>query len=531
MLRLWLKIGFFLIVIGVLACRQRTSDDFTVTNLQEIEPNDERNQAQVVTHQTAVRGYLNQAKDQDWYRIAIPPDSGRVLRAQLSGIPSLNLKIELFDQANTLLIEADKNKENAGEIIANYNLTAGDYFVRVRELWLKDKATATNDSVFYVLKILLLPVTGDFEVEPNNRGVDATPISAGHPRQGYLSPYLDEDWFKFEIPTHGNYYLSIGVSAVDGVDTKLAVLDPIQALITEKDVAPQSMPEVIPNLGLDTTKEFYYLVVKSSKWQSNEDQTYELKVDLVPVSGMVEIEPNDRMVRATPLARHDTVRGFIESAKDLDWYQYTNQDSTAQILHLQALSVKKIDLTLGVFNEEEQELMRVNDTGEREPEFILNLGVTPQQTYFIKVQNNLKTENSQEPYTLIMQTDRYYNDEEFEPNPSIEHASPLFANKDVTGFIYPRGDEDFYQLDLLNYPKARVDLTLKGILKVNTNFSLYDRNLTEIAKAAAKPAEELEKISTTLNAGTYFIKVYAATPTESNYRDRYKLSAQVRPVY
>ena len=526
--------GLLIILIFLLiGCSERQAGDEQVkaTNLKEAEPNNSQSEAQPVADGTALRGFIDEPMDQDWYRITVPADTMVILKAQLTGVPELNLKMELFDQAGDELIEVDRNKEGEGEVFTNYGLLTGDYYLRIRELWLKNKTKKANDSTHYVLKIDLQPATEDLEFEPNNRGVEATPLVAGTEVAGFISPYHDEDWYKLPLPREARYYMAIHLSGVEGIDTKIGIYDPIEALILEKDSEPKGEPEIIPNLGVDTTNAFYYIVVKGGQWQTNEDQTYRLRVDFIDAAGYVEIEPNDRMVRATPLVENDTLLGFLETAKDEDWYSWKNTDSAATVLRLEAHGVKKVDLVITVFNQDEEEVFKINDAGEMEPEFFPNLGLLPNKVYYFNIQNNIKKGNAEEFYSLVTQMSRYYNDEEFEANNTPEKASLILSNRPVAGYIHPGGDVDYYRLDLKGQPQNKLEIKLRGILKVNTNLVLYDNALNELATAAERPAEETERISLTVEDGIYYIKVFGQNATQCNYRDKYQLLATVRPIF
>lgn len=520
-----------LIIIGC-ACSSLVDDEdsIKVTNQNEVEPNDSQANAQILKQNAAVKGFIQVPQDQDWYKLTIPSDSIVILNAILTGVPELNLKIECFDEAGDRLIEVDNNKEGEEEILTNYGLKSGNYYLRVRELWVANKPRKSNDSVHYVFKINLNPLSEYAEFEPNNRGIQATPISAGFEVEGFISPYNDEDWFKFTLPDDSAGYLVISLTGIENVDTRILVYDPIEALIQEKNSETRGMPEKIPNLGIDLTKEFYYIVVKGGQWQTNEKIPYKLHIEIIDTDGMVEIEPNDRIVRATTLIEDDTIRGFIETEKDIDWFKIKNSDSTRNVIWFEAKGVPKVDLMISVFNQDDQELFKVNETGEMESEIIPNLGILPDQVYYFRLQNALKKGNSEQFYKIYSRLYRYYNDEESEMNNSPEFANIIFPNAQVSGFLHPAGDIDYYRLDLTNEnQQVRLDIKLQGILKVNTNMVLYDKNIFELANGVERPAEETEKIGLMVKPGVYYIKVIGEG-NQSNYRDKYKLLASVRPI-
>ncbi len=521
-----------LIIIGF-ACSSLVDDgdSIKVTNQNETEPNDSQANAQLLKQNAAVKGFIQVPQDQDWYKLVIPLDSTVILNAILTGVPDLNLKIECFDESGDRLIEVDKNKEGEDEILTNYGLKSGNYYFRIRELWAPNKLKKSNDSAHYVFKIKLNPTSETAEFEPNNRGIQATPIIDGIDMEGFFSPYNDEDWYKFILPIDSAGYLVISLTAVENVDTRIFVYDPIEALIQEKNSELRGLPEKIPNLGIDITKEFYYIVVKGGQWQTNEKTPYKLRIDIIDTDGVVEIEPNDRIVRATTLVEDDTIRGFIETEKDIDWFKIKNSDSTRNVIWIEAQGVPKIDLMVSVFNQDDQELFKINETGEMETEIIPNLGISPDQIYYFKVQNVLKKGNSEQFYKVYMRLDRYYNDEESEINNSREMATSILANTQMSGYLHPAGDVDYFQLDLTNEnQQVRLDIKLQGILKVNTNMTLYDKNMRELANGAERPAEETEKIGLMVNPGIYYIKIFGEV-NQSNYRDKYKLLASVRPIH
>ena len=118
----------------------------------------------------------------------------------------------------------------------------------------------------------------------------------------------------------------------------------------------------------------------------------------------------------------------------------------------------------------------------------------------------------------------FYGGEEFELNNEIETANPIELDKAIAGYIHPIGDIDFYRLEMPNRYSGELEIILGGIMKVNTDMILYDDSMTEIAKAAAKPTEGIERLKFNAFPGIYYIKVYDNDGKESNYRDKYELA-------
>ena len=497
--------------------------------LEETEPNDSQAQAHPVENGTYAKGFIGAQKDQDWYKISIPPDSSDILKALLTGVPGINLKMELFNSDRVELLDVNKNKEEHGEIITNQGLTAGDYFLRVRELWAEGKERKFNDTTAYHLHIYLTSLRADFEFESNNKAIKSNLIQAEQPIRGYISPYKDVDWFKIFPPQYGNHYLELQLSGLENVDLQLKVYDPIEALLIKRNSFGKNEAETILNLGLDPELEFYYIAVCGGTWHSNEDTTYQLTANFKPYEGKMEFEPNDRLVRASDIARGDTVKAFFDTEDDIDWYQLQCFAAYPQVARIEVFSIPKVNLKLTIFNQDEEQFWSVNETGEMENEIITNIGLRNSTNYFLKVENLAKSTNLNEKYAVYLDVNRFLAAEEFEPNNQQDAATILSLDTSVKGFIHPIGDVDFYKLDLSNANATGLKLTLKGIVKVNTDMVLYDGGMQKIAEANSRQSEETETIEADIIRGVYYIKVYDNDRKESNYRDQYQLLVLSQP--
>jgi len=143
--------------------------------------------------------------------------------------------------------------------------------------------------------------------------------------------------------------------------------------------------------------------------------------------------------------------------------------------------------------------------------------------YFLKIENVAKSTNIDEKYSIFMDVNHFLAEEEFEPNDKTESATIISLDTRIKGFIHPIGDVDFYKLDLTTSNATGLKVSLKGIVKVNTDMALYDADMQKIAQANSRQTEETENLSIDITRGVYFIKVYDNDGKESNYRDQYDL--------
>jgi len=526
-MKFWIFILSLILLLALsLNCggkKEMPGEEALVPSLEETEPNDSQSQAHPVVDGTIAKGYIGAKKDQDWYKIHIPPDSSAILRAELTGVLGLNLKMELFNSEGGEILDVNKYKEEEGEIITNQGLLSGDYFLRVRELWAEGKERKFNDTTAYHLNIHLTPIQPDVEFESNDKAVKSNLIQSEQPIKGYINPYKDVDWYKVVPPQYGNHYLEVKLSGLENVDLQLEVYDPIEALLLNRNSAGKDEGETILNLGINPELEFYYILVRGGTWHSNEDSTYQLSATFKSYKGKMESEPNDRMVRASEIARGDTVKAFFDTQDDVDWYQLQCLAAYPQIARIEVFGIHQVNPKLTLFNEDEEQVWSVNETGEMENEIITNIGLKSHTNYFLKIENVAKSTNIDEKYSIFMDVNHFLAEEEFEPNDKTESATIISLDTRIKGFIHPIGDVDFYKLDLTTSNATGLKVSLKGIVKVNTDMALYDADMQKIAQANSRQTEETENLSIDITRGVYFIKVYDNDGKESNYRDQYDL--------
>lgn len=523
---------FLLFLLQILSCiNQNKSKDKKsyIYNVDEIEPNNNMAEAQSVKHSTFVKGFINKVMDQDWYKINIPADSSAILRAEISGIPDINLDIELYDSDKNQLLDVNRYREGEGEVLTNYKLKPGNTYLRIKEFWIKNTQKKSNDSISYNLKVKLLKIASDVEIEPNNKAVNSTILMPNIPTKGYISPYEDKDWYKLSISNQYNKYLKINLSGLEKVNLKLKVYDPIEAIIDQSDRGDKADEEIIPNLGIEPEKEFYYIVVEGDRWQTNEDQTYKLTAKFIDKSVKMEFEPNDRLVKATELKNREKIFGLTDDIDDVDWYHIINDSSDIQVARIELKGIPRIDFKMTLTNELEEAILSVNEKKVQENEIITNIGLDSSKNLYIKLEPVNKAANLSDLYSIFLSINPHQKNEELELNDSKETANIIEFEKAIAGYIHPIGDVDYYKLELANHVSGELEIILEGIMKVNTNIILYDEEMNEIGKAASKPAEDIERLRFEAVPGTYYIKIYDNDGKESNYRDKYKLAIFNRP--
>jgi serine/threonine-protein kinase len=199
----------------------------------EVEPNNSAKEANLIASGETVRGHLGRCispeeSDRDFYRFTVERGPS-VLHVQLTGLPSMDLKIEVFNGLGRRIAETDDAGQGAGEVIPNVRLDdPGDYYVAVREVWVQGRPATEDEKNWYTLTAAWHPVGPDEESEPDDSPAQALPLTLDRPMRGYLGRAGDVDYFyprgdgaQRSMETLGGF-----VSGIDGVDLRVVVLPP-----------------------------------------------------------------------------------------------------------------------------------------------------------------------------------------------------------------------------------------------------------------------------------------------------------------
>lgn len=108
---------------------------FLVTGIanpqSDSEPNDQREQANILPLNQAVTGHAFPEDDEDWYSFSVPEPSLDILIIELSAISGVDLSLSIFDEDGKELKETDYDEDDEGEIIVRMKVKPGKYYVKV----------------------------------------------------------------------------------------------------------------------------------------------------------------------------------------------------------------------------------------------------------------------------------------------------------------------------------------------------------------------------------------------------------------
>jgi hypothetical protein len=193
----------------------------------EREPNNTPAQANRIASGRPVKGQIGkrlalEESDRDLYRFDVPSEMG--LRVELSGLPNMELVLEVFDGSGHKVAEADNGGVGDGELIPNLRVGRGEHYIAVRQVWVAGRAATENVSDFYTLTATWKPLEPGMESEPDDTVAEALPLAVGQSVRGMLSRADDVDYWALQGTGGGT--LAGEVTGVPGVDVRLVVLPP-----------------------------------------------------------------------------------------------------------------------------------------------------------------------------------------------------------------------------------------------------------------------------------------------------------------
>ncbi|MFL5319498.1 MAG: ABC transporter substrate-binding protein [Myxococcaceae bacterium] len=542
--------------------------------LSEAEPNDQPEKALQLSDNSVVSASLGSdpsKPDEDWYLLTA--QQPKTVRLQVSGIPGADMAVDFYDQDRNRMATVNSAGVGQGEGFPNLSVRNKTY--------VKVYSTKKGAGGAYTLSAFYEEALAGFELEPNDRAVDATPVALGIGVTGYVGHVEDQDWYRYELPGANldaglqapvvtedggvpdasaapapvedagmtevpKIPLRIDLSGVDGVRYDLSVVSAAEApLFTIKGKDGEGLQ--LRNVGVRATDQIFYVVVKSAwngtgkdaKRSFNADKSYTLTVAQEEAGANAETEPNDDRAHASQLPNNGFREGFLSPKGDQDYFVLRADQPT--LARVQLTGVERLDLQLTMVGElpdggeADVELLKANEGGVKEPEMLNNVFCSGE--CFFKVDGARKKvdgkwvadyENAEMPYRLSVVTLPDNGSEEREPNNTPDRATPIALGKAVRGTVYPKKDTDLYVLDLSARPvKTSLKATLLGILKVDVGLYLHqlgeDGKLSLVQTADRAKGDKPETIAFSAEPGVYVFEVRDSKNRESNFQDSYQL--------
>jgi hypothetical protein len=487
--------------------------------IDEKEPDDDVAHAQPMEPGKGVRGTIT-AKDNDvfsWMDPGAPRDMGGfdVARVELTGVPGLDLAIDVLDGDGKRLLTANDGGPGEYEVIPNVAVEpAHTYYFRVHEV-----GTPKGDpNHAYELTVTTTAASAGDEREPNDDVAHATPVKLANGTTGDASGYFgrkrDEDWLSLSLAgvpaQNGRALLRLELAPAAEVASSLKVTSADGKSVVAEARGAKNDELRLRNVGVDVASGVALIALRAVDGKSTEAR-WTLRIGVEPPLDGAEREPNNDVAHATPLTLQGgtaQIAGFLWPG-DADVYKVIGAAPEAQLM-FEVDGVDKVDLKLERLGSDGKAWVRADDAGVGQGEV---LPPAKAGEGLVRVSARARDTAFDAPYRLTVTMQQPVPDEEREPNDGPTTATPWLPGATMMkGRLAPRGDEDWYAfVATASGPGATASAHFGGPMP-----------------ASVKIVDEGRKVmlpGTALVAGKkYFVVVKAAGDKASNAREPYTVT-------
>jgi hypothetical protein len=225
-----------------------------------------------------------------------------------------------------------------------------------------------------------------------------------------------------------------------------------------------------------------------------------------PLPGLVaEREPNDAFGAPTVVAANDQVEGTINPRGDADWYR-ASVGHPGQLRVVTTAVPAELDIAFRAWDADKNAF-----TGWFSPvrpgaqtEGVIDLGA--KGTYYLEVRDGHNDSAASAPYGL--QFEFTPTADRFEPNDSVGKATPLSPSASFRANILPRGDADWYRLEVEHHGELRVVASdVPEALDVNFRAWNADHKAMTGWFSPPRPGADTEAVIDLPEPGAYYLEL------------------------
>ena len=380
--------------------------------------------------------------------------------------------------------------------------SAGEYWLHIG-----DRNDRGESAEVYGLQLGFRPSAD--EGEPNANRRDAAAIDPTMSVQANILPRGDRDWFVMEVPDQGQLELHIS-AAPEKLALWIEVYDADARRIAGPFYAARPGVENLASADLPKAGR-YFLHIGDRNDAERAIEPYQLETRFTPSGD--DVEPNGSFAQAKPLAPAGEIEATILPRGDRDWYRIAVEDQGRLEVHIPA-PAEKLALWIEVYDANLSRIAGPFYAARRGVENFAVADLPSAGVYAVHIGDHNDAERSVSPYRL--QTQFTPTGDRFEPNASFGSAKPIAANTTLQAAILPRGDRDWYRLQVDKAGRLRMDLT-DVPEKLALWIEVYDADKRRIGGpfyAARAGADNRAEVSLPA-AGRYAIHIGTAQDKES----------------
>ena len=461
----------------------------------ESEPgNNDFGTADLVAIDGKATGAIAKKGDVDWWRVRAPR-RGALNLATAVVPPEIDLNVRLWDANGEVASGWVGAKDKGGPLDTVFDIVSGgEYWLEIRD--------GRNDGEFespYEIDLGFTPVP---EVaEPNDSFGTATAAPIDTAMQASILPKGDVDWFAVTADDQGE--LSIKVAeAPDNLDLTVRLWN------ASGDVLSGWVSALAMGGPLDASFDLpragrYLLELRDGRNDARSAVPFELALNLRPTGERGE--PNNTTKQATLLRFGDQIAATILPKGDVDWYEVVTPAQGQLTVSLTG-SPDNLDLSFRVWDANREVLSGWYAPLATGGDNINIFDVREPGQYLIEVRDGRNDERSAQPFQVS--ADFVPTADAQEPNDTFAQASALTLGEPARANILPKGDADFYNVNIPAQGALTVAVT-SSPADLDMSFRVWNADLKPITGwygPLAKGGDNTQVVDIAA-PGPYFLEV------------------------
>jgi hypothetical protein len=360
------------------------------------------------------------------------------------------------------------------------------------------------------------------EMQPNNRFSQANPIAANGTVSGTIDPVGEHDWFKFSADTPGALNLVI-TSVASNMNYAVQVWTANKDVLAGWQSAPRAGADTDATVDLPQAG-VYYLELADSGDSAASAQPYQLQTTLIPAND--SFGANNSFATAAPLTLNTAQNGFIFPRGEHDWFMF-NVD-TPGALHVLITSVApSMNYAFQMWTDNKDGLTGWQGAPRAGADTDVTVDLPRGGVYYLELADSGDSADSTQPYQL--QANFTAAPDVFGANNSFANAAALTLDVGQQGFIFPRGEHDWFSFQVPGRSLAHVLIT-KVPAELQLSFQTWNANKDVIAgwQGAPRAGADAEATLDLPKGGTYYLEV-AQSGDSARSLQPYTLQISVMP--
>ena len=471
------------------------------TEVAEIEPNNSFGTAQPISPTDEVTLAIAPNGDSDWVRFAVQ-QGGRLTISAPQPPAELDLAVRLLNANGDEVAYWVVAPRPGGELFAEFDL------VRPGAYWLQFADNAGDASA-----AATFPVALSFEpepdlYEPNDRLDLAKHVPLESEFDINLFPLGDRDYFKFTAPSPGSLIVSLS-DVPESIDGSFRLLDANGIEIAYWTAAPRPGGDTSAVLDLPRPG-VYYLDIVDGNSDGADIAPLTFSTRFVPSPDTYE--PDDTMATAYPVEATSTHQMAIFPLRDSDWLELNIVQPGELSLEI-ASPPSNLDLAFRVVDGNNVELQYWQVAPRPGGDLVGTYDFARPGRYFLQLSDSNSDGSSIEPFTLDL---RFVASlDSYEPNDNAGSARPLTPGGEVPFTMLPRGDADWFKINVDQPGELQVMID-EGPENLDVTYRVVNADLTELAYwvAAYRKGGLTEGAADLPRPGTYYLEVRDANNDE-----------------